>query len=120
MKKITYEQACKLLEEKKEVKCRVSARQIIIIKDQNELDNKRRLAEQGVQGFELYKEKEKDIIPDGAMEISIDDAYDLLSKKEKVYSNLNGEAAINGQTELNRMIMSSRVRGEKLLLYWYV
>lgn len=121
MKKITYEQACKMISKGKSIKCRISKREEVIIKNKSDLDAKKLLKEQGVQEFELYENKENVEIPKNAMQVTIDEAFELVGEMELIYYKTEeGEEEIATGIELNQLVMSSRIRGEEPLLYWYV
>lgn len=121
MKKITYEQACKRISQGKTVICRITSRDEVIIKSKSDLDAKKLLYEQGAQDFELFDYKKDVKIPKDAMQVTIDEAFELIDKLELIYYNAEeGEEEITTKTELRQLIMSSRVRGEEPLLYWYV
>lgn len=121
MERITYEKACKLLKKGKQVICRISSKELVKVKDQNDLDVKRRLGSQGVQTFELYYEKPINKVPENAAELTVDDAFELVNDGQTICFIVDGkEEGINSKTQLTALIRSSLVRGEKPLMYWYV
>ena len=119
--KITYEKACKLLKKGKQVKCRISSKEMVNIKDQSDLDIKKRLGSQGVQLFELYYEKPIKEVPDNAAELTVDDAFELINNGQTICFDVEGkEEGINNEVQLTTLIRSALVRGERPLMYWYV
>lgn len=121
MERITYERACKLLKKGKQVKCRISQKELVNVKDKNDLDAKKRLGSQGVQTFELYYEKPINQIPKNAIELTVDDAFELISKAKTICYVVEGkEEGVNSKMQLTALIRSSLVRGERPLMYWYV
>ena len=121
MKKITYEQACKMISSGKTVVCRISSRDRVIIKNKSDLDAKKLLHEQGAQDFQLFSYNKRVKIPDNAKNITIDEAFELIDDLELIYCIKEGEEEeITTRSELSQYIMSSRVRGEEPVLYRYV
>ena len=121
MEKITYEKACKLLKEGKQVKCRISLKELVNVKDQNDLDNKKHLGKQNVQEFDLYYENIINEVPKNAIEITIDEAFELVNSDNIICCAINGkEEKIANIGLLSSIIRSAKVRREKPVMYWYV
>ena len=121
MERISYEKACKLLKKGKLVKCRINSRELVIVKDQNDLDVKKRLGKENVQGFELYYDKPIKQVPENAIELTVDDAFELVNAAKTICYIVNGrEVAVKNSMYLNALIRSANVRHEQPLMYWYV
>lgn len=121
MKKITYEQACKLLTEGKNVRCRINSRETISIKNRSDLDTKRNLYIEGIQGFDLFEDEKHVNVSKNAYDLTIDEAYELLANHEIIYCKIDDEEEkVTNPTELSNLIRRFRVRNEEPLIYWYV
>ena len=121
MERITYEKACKLVKKGKLVKCRINSRELVIVKDQNDLDAKKRLGKAKVQEFELYYDKPITQVPDNAIELTVDDAFELVNAAKTICYIANGkEESVKNTMQLSAVIRSANVRHEKPLMYWYV
>ena len=121
MEKITYQEACKMLEEGKTVKVKVSSRETVPVKNLDKLINLKLLAEQGVQECEIYASV-KAGIPEDAMEISMDDALKLIKDGEIIYGKTEygtseDDEEITTQNALIQYYRSALANGEPVL-YW--
>ena len=120
MKKITVEQAYKLLEDGKPVKAKISSRDVVVVKTTEKLRTFAKLKEEKVQELELFEMKAKDL-PENCIEISLDDAIDLLSKGENIYGRREDDEdlQLTSQNALIQYYRSAVLRGEPVM-YWQV
>lgn len=122
MKKITIEQAKKLLAEGKVVQCRISSRDVVPVRNEAKLEDLIRLKELGVQSADFFIEGVQKL-PKNAMEVSMEDAIDLIYKGEIVYGRKLGEEDENDDEELTtrsaliQFYRSAMVNGSAVL-YW--
>lgn len=119
MRKITEKKAIQLLREGNILKCKISARDIVPVKTESELRNLLRLKAENVQMCEIFFERKTVKIPENAMEISLDEAIQLLAEGEIVYGKSEEEEEITTQNVLMQFYRSALLRGEPVL-YWYV
>lgn len=122
--KISYEEAVKILtknEGHRKVRCQVSDREddFTYVKDLKDLQDKKRLEEQGIQKCKLFSEVEE--LPKGAIEIpEYEQAIKLLSEGIKIYCQQHGEEkeiVTNGQ--LLEIVRQEKTKGENPLMYWH-
>ena len=119
MKKLTVEQARKLVEKGTVVQCRISYREVVAVRNKAKLEDLVRLQELGVQGCELFIEEDK-TLPKEVMEISMEDAIELLQKGEIVYGRMAGQSYGEELPTRNALIKFYRgalVNGTPVL-YW--
>lgn len=119
MRKITEERARNLLENGKTIKCKISARDVIPVKDISKLNSLIKLKDEGVQLCEIFFEGEVKI-PENAMEISLEDAMRLIAEGEIVYGKRKEEdEELTTQNVLMQFYRSAILDGEPVL-YWIV
>lgn len=120
MRQITEKKAIQLLKEGHILKCKITARDIVPVKTESELRILLKLKAENVQMCEIFFEREKVRIPENAMEISLDDAIELVAKGEIVYGKKEDEEEeITTQAVLTQYYRSALLRGEPVL-YWYI
>lgn len=117
--KITEKEAIQLLKEGNVLKCKISARDIIPVKTESELRRLLKLKAENVQMCEIFFEREEVKIPENAMEISLDEAIQLIAEGEIVYGRAEEEEEITTQNLLMQFYRSASLRGEPVL-YWYI
>lgn len=124
MKKITKERAIELLEKGFFPKCEISREVFRVIHSLDELKYYENLSI--AQSFNLFGYTDKEIadyrVPDGALEVSIDDAYKLLHDCDvTIGARVIGEKEIL-LSELNDLTLFLRkYKSENIpfLLYWF-
>lgn len=124
-KKITYSEAIQLINSGIFPKCKISSRDMVPVKSIADLNELKLLSEQKVQGFELLDDSSEceSLIPNDAMEVSIDDAIKLLHDFELVYGLSGTDTSpveIADSNELMSFCRSCNIHGDKVVLYWYV
>lgn len=119
MRKITEKKAIQLLKEGHILKCQITARDIVPVKTESELRALLRLKAENVQMCEIFFEREKVKIPENAMEVSLDEAIQLIAEGEIVYGKTEEEEEITTQVALIQYYRSAKLRGEPML-YWYI
>ena len=121
MKKITYEQACRSLKKGKSIKCRINLKETLLIKTKEDLDAKKMLYEEGIQGFELYENKESVRLPKGTEKLTIDEAVKEIAEGKNVYCKIEKhEEEIVSIPELTSKCRSLMIRGQEPVIYKYV
>ncbi|MFR2534317.1 MAG: hypothetical protein ACLTEH_03980 [Clostridia bacterium] len=97
-----------------------NGREIMVIKTFSELQRLEQLKENEIIQLKLFVEITE--IPIEAMQVSYEEAMELLGAYELVYYiNENGEEdEINSLTELERVYRGLSVRFQNPVLYWYV
>lgn len=119
VEKLNINQATKLINSGKTVMA-ITSRTKIPVKTLNDLNNLSRLAEEKVQPFELFYEKPANI-PEGAIEVDLDDAIRLLYDKETVCTIKDDkELNFSSSNELIQYYRSCNIHGKACILYWYV
>ena len=121
MKKITVNEALSQLKHGFFPKCEISRDLLKPVKSEQELQNFLKLST--VQKCQFYGYEQDEIknfkVPDGGLELSVNEATDMLFEGEKVYARVIGE---NEQsfTTLNSFVAFLRkcnINGENFLLY---
>ena len=121
MKKITVDEALNQLKHGFFPKCEVSRDLLIPVKSERELQNF--IAKSSIQKCQFYGYEQKDIknfkVPNNGIELSVDNATDMLVKGETIYARVMGE---NEQsfTTLNSFVAFLRkcnINGDNFLLY---
>ena len=122
MKKITEERAVKLIEKGIYPKCVITSKgDYIFVTSVSELSNLKQLGDAGVQKFELFEVYTRLNVPDGADELSFDDAFNLLCSD--VPSSINvimydgTSLKISSKNELVSFYRSQIVRKEPFAFY---
>ena len=120
MKKITEEKAKELLEKGIFVKCKISSRETVTVKDLVKLNSLLKLKAEGVQSCDIFL-KEEEEVPKDAIEISLEEAIRLIVEGEIVYGKKEEqeEEEITTRSALMQYYRSALLYG-KPLLYWYV
>lgn len=123
MEKITKERAISLIGKGLFPKVEVSREVFRIIHSLDELKYYENLA--SAQGFNLYGYSDKEIedykVPDGALEVSIDDAYKLLHDCDvTIGARVIGEKEIllSGLNDLSLFLRKYKSESLPFLLYW--
>ena len=116
--KITYERAKRIIENGGDVKCKVSRDVFQAVDSVEKLDALKKLS--SVQEFELFYEISSDFtLPKGAIELSINDAFSVISLKNSINCIKNGEILeISSSDELTNVLRSAQIRKENIILYW--
>ena len=121
MKKISYNEALSLLKHGFFPKCEVSRNLLKPVKSEQELQNFLKLST--VQKCQFYGYEQDEIknfkVPDGGLELSVNEATDMLFEGEKVY------ARVIGENERSFMVLNSfvtflrkcNITGDNFLLY---
>lgn len=121
MKKISYNEALSLLKHGFFPKCEVSRDLLKPVKSEQELQNFLKLST--VQKCQFYGYEQDEIknfkVPDGGLELSVNEATDMLFEGEKVY------ARVIGENERSFMVLNSfvtflrkcNINGDNFLLY---
>lgn len=121
MKKITVNEALSQLKHGFFPKCEISRDLLKPVKSEQELQNFLKLST--VQKCQFYGYEQDEIknfkVPDGGLELSVNEATDMLFEGEKVYARVIGE---NEQsfTTLNSFVAFLRkcnINGDNFLLY---
>lgn len=119
MKKITESRAIALINQGIYPKCLVSRDLYQPVKSLKQLEHFKDLGMKKIQGFELFEDAPPVLLNDNAMNINIDEAFELLSSKETIHCVRNEiDTEITTINELRNVINSCNVRGDKFLLYW--
>lgn len=123
MKEISYEKAKALIEKGEAVKCQTTNRvdQFTMVHDLSKLNYLYELGKNKVQLCIFYPVKTKNNISEESIEISFDEAYNMLNAGYVVFyeDEAGGEETINDVAELISIRRSKESRGEKLLLRWH-
>lgn len=123
MKELSLEKALKMLEEGKAVECQVSYREddreVVLTKER--LEYLHNLSQQGVQMCKIFeKAQEKVNIPEDSIEMSFDEAYEMVQAGDLVYYQNEGEEEeIISTSELINLRRNFTMRGKDLFLYWH-
>ena len=122
-KELKYEEALKVLERGNAVKCQFSSREddIEVVRKKDRLDYLYNLGKERTQLCKIYSVSESRIkVPENALEISFDEAYEMLYAGNLVYYKENGkEEEITTPTELITIRRKFERSGKKLVLYWH-
>ena len=117
MQNITYERAKQILETGGTVKCKVSRDVFQPVDSVEKLDTLKKLS--SVQGFELYEVSSDFTLPEGAIKLSINDAFSVLSLQKTINCFKDGKTLeISSSDQLSDIIRSSQIRREELIFYW--
>lgn len=121
MKKITVNEALSQLKHGFFPKCEISRDLLKPVKSEQELQNFFKLST--VQKCQFYGYEQNEIknfkVPDGGLELSVNEATDMLFEGEKVYARVIGENEQNF-TDLNSFVTFLRkcnINGDTFLLY---
>lgn len=117
--RITYDEAKEKLQ-KGDWVYNQNGREVMILKTISDLERLKRLQENGILQIDLFIEEFQ--IPEKAIEVSYEEAMELLGDYELIYYiDENGhEDEINSITELRRIYISLKLRVKQPVLYWYV
>ena len=122
MKKITVDEAKKLLEHGIFPKCQVARDLIKPVKSVRELNNYIKLSAYQQCQFYGYNQKELDEFkaPDDSITLSVDEATDMLLTNELIYARtISGEEeSFSNMTSFVSFIRKCDVNGDNFLLYW--
>lgn len=119
MKKITIDRARELLESGVYLKCRVSRELFETVDSIQKLEDLKRLST--VQMFDLYEVSSDYSLPSNALELSFDDAFDLVSSKYIINCiKEDEEFEISSTHQLIDVIRRAQIRRERLVLYWLI
>jgi len=121
MGKISIEEARRWLQKGETVRCRISFRETVPVKSEDQLDALIRLKEQGVQSAEFFIEDKQSPDKD-VMEISLDDALQFVADGELVYGKRDDDEDYEGEefNSKNALLQFQRratINGRKTL-YW--
>lgn len=120
MKKISYEDAQKIIKTGTPVKALIS-RNYEPVNSLNKLEKLKRLDQMGVQKYELYFEPADTKIPEKAYVISLDEAINLLNSDEVIHSKLGGkEVSFFTAKDVISYHKNCIISGDPGLLYCYV
>lgn len=120
MKKISYEEAEKLISSGIIVKAYVN-RNYQTVSTLNDLKYLNHLRDEKVQNFELFYDPVNSLIPENAMEVSLDDAITLSYEGEKIYSLHDGnELKFLSPSEIISHFRSCSIQKNTCVFYWYV
>ena len=121
MKKITVNEALSQLKHGFFPKCEISRDLLKPVKSEQELQNFFKLST--VQKCQFYGYEKKDIknfkVPDGGLEVSINEATDMLTSGETIYARVIGENE-RSFMDLNSFVTFLRkcnINGDNFLLY---
>lgn len=125
-KELTIEQALAVIKRGETVECQFNKREDEgeIVRTENRLQYLYNLSKSGIQLCKIYSmlnsEEEEKKLPENVIEITFDEAYELVYHEGTVYYMEEGKeeeiSTIKKLMELKRM---SKVEGRKLLLYWH-
>lgn len=122
MKKITVDEATKLLEAGIFPKCQVSRDLMKPVRSVRELDFLLSLSAYQQCQFYGFNQKELDEFqaPDDSIALSVDEAADMLLTKETIYAKtiLGKEETLSNMTSFASFIRKCDVNGDNFLLYW--
>ena len=119
MKKINIERAREILDCGGYLKCRVSRELFETVDSLSKLDDLKRLST--VQMFDLYEVSSEYSLPENAIELNFDDAFDLVSSKHVINCIKEDETLeISSTYQLTDIIRRAQIRREKLVLYWLI
>ena len=123
MKRITFDEAKKLISIGIYPKCEVSREVFKPVNSFRELENLRNLS--SIQGFTLYGYEEREIedfkVPDDSIELSINEALSIILENENIYAKTIGgkeEVCFSSFHSLSSFIKECESSGEQFLLYW--
>ena len=121
MKKITVNEALSQLKHGFFPKCEISRDLLKPVKSEQELQNFLKLST--VQKCQFYGYEKKDIknfkVPDGGLEVSVNEATDMLTSGETIYARVIGENE-RSFMDLNSFVAFLRkcnINGDNFLLY---
>ncbi len=121
--RISYEEAVQIFtknEGRKKVRCQVSERDddFTYVRNLKDLQDKKRLEEQGIQKCKLFSEVEE--LPKGAIQIpEYDQAIKLIVEGVKIFCQQQGEEKeIVTTGQLYEVVRKEKAEGGEPLLYW--
>ena len=121
MKKITVDEALSQLKHGFFPKCEVSRDLLIPVKSERELQNF--IAKSSTQKCQFYGYEQKDIknfkVPNNGIELSVDDATEMLVKGETIYARVMGENEqnFNNLNSFVTFLRKCNINGDNFLLY---
>ena len=122
-KELDYEEALQVLKRGESVICQLSNREdnTETVHSEDRLSYLHNLSKRGTQMCKIYRIPQVKIdIPNDAIEISFDEAYEMVAKGELVYYKEDGEEEeITTIAELISIRKKYELRGYVLLLYWH-
>lgn len=120
MKKISEKRAREILEGGGYLKCRVSRELFETVDSIQKLEDLKILST--VQMFDLYEVSSEYSLPDNAIEVSFDDAFDLVSSKYIIncIKEEDEPFEISSTHQLIDTIRRAQIRRERLVLYWLI
>lgn len=122
-KEVKFEEALQILKRGEVVECQTKSREDIteLVKTEDRLKYLYDLSLQGVQLCKIFKKvSEKVELPENAIEMSFDEAYEMAYAGESIYYKENGEEQkIATPAELIRIRTEFDMQGKKLFLYWH-
>lgn len=122
-KEVKFEEALQILKRGEVVECQTKSREDIteLVKTEDRLKYLYDLSLQGVQLCKIFKKvSEKVELPENAIEMSFDEAYEMSYAGEVIYYQENGEEQeIATPLELISLRTEFNMQGKKLFLYWH-
>ena len=122
-KEIKYSEALQVLERGKSVECQISSREddVEIVHNKVRLSYLYELSKEGTQLCKIYAIVQKNSnLRENIIEISFDEAYEMVHAEEIVYYKEDGEEEeITTIQELIKIRREFELKGKELLLYWY-
>ena len=121
MKKISYNKALSLLMHGFFPKCEVSRDLLKPVKSEQELKNFSELS--SVQKCQFYGYEQEDIkkfkVPDDGLELSVNEATDMLASGETIYARVIGEneQSLNNLNSFVAFLRKCNINGDNFLLY---
>ena len=123
MKKISANEAQKLLKQGLFPKCEVSRDVFKTVKSEQDIENLLNLS--SLQKCQFYGYDEKEIeefkVPDNCLSISTNEATDMVADGKTVFARIIGEneQSFSNLKSFSRFLNRCRINGENLLLYWH-
>lgn len=123
MKKISFDEAKKLIESGQLPICNINFRTSKYVRSLEELQDLKNLESNGIQQFELYEGTKNIHLPSSnAMQLTFDDAFKLFLEGESIYRlhSSGKEEKVATKEQLLDYQQQHLMTGEPLILYWYV
>lgn len=122
-KELKFEEALNVLEGGNAVICQLSSREdnTEVVRKKDRLEYLYNLSKEGIQLCKMYLVSDpKAKVPENAIEMSFDEAYEMVHAGNLVYYKEDGrEGEITTVTELIGTRRRFERSGKKLVLYWY-